>query len=67
MNDVTAPSLLTEAHYQMIMNGLQHIKHARRHVAQAKSANIDVSQHEKDLADSEAKLLALKNSYFPNR
>lgn len=63
--DMTSP--LTPEHLAQIKNGLDVIAFAEQEVAKAKRAGIDVSQQEKDLAESKQKLLQLKNVYFPGQ
>jgi len=60
-------SPLTDQHLVTIKNALDVIAVAENQIAMAKRAGIDVSQSEKQLADSKAKLLQIKNVYFPGQ
>lgn len=63
MNNPNSP--LTDAHLSQIQNGLRLIDQAESQVLLAKQAGIDVTDAEKSIADSKAKLIRLKNVYFP--
>lgn len=58
-------SPLNDSHLSQINNGLEVIKQAEAQLQLAKLAGIDVTQQEKAIADSKAKLLQLKRVYFP--
>lgn len=58
---------LGPAHLAQIKQTLQLIKNARAQVMKAQQAGIDVSAHAQSLDDSEKKLLAVKQAYFPNQ
>lgn len=60
-------SPLTAAHLEQIKNALDVIHVAKTQVDMAKRAGIDVAAQEAQLLDSEAKLLKLKNVYFPGQ
>lgn len=62
---LTSP--LNSDHLAQIKNALDVIAFAEQEVAKAKRAGIDVSQQERDLADSKQKLLQVKNVYFPGQ
>lgn len=57
---------LTDQHLSQIRNAMQTIEQAESQIMLAKQAGIDVTQAEANLAASKAKLLRIKNVYFPN-
>ena len=63
-DDDTGP--LTLAHLEQIKQALAVIARAEIEIDRAKRAGIDVTQQTQQLADSKAKLLQIKNVYFPN-
>jgi hypothetical protein len=67
--DIQTPSVnpLNENHLADINQALAHIDIIRRSIDLAKRAGVDVREHEKQLADNEQKLRAIKAAYFPNR
>jgi hypothetical protein len=58
---------LTFEHLQQIRNALSTAAVAQQHIDLAKRAGIDVSAQEQLLKDQMAKLLAIKNVYFPGQ
>lgn len=54
-------------HLQQIKSALALIKSARMQTLKAAQAGIDVSAHNASLDDSEKKLLAIKQAYFPGQ
>lgn len=58
-------SILTKEHLTLINQALSGIADTKKEIAKAKLANIDVSESEKSLLESETKLLAIKRVYFP--
>lgn len=60
-------SPLNDDHYQQIQNGLDILTALQPELDRAKRAGIDVSVQQADADAAKAKLLALKNNYFPNR
>ncbi len=58
---------LNEEHYQQIIRGLEQADKGLRQIARAKSAGIDLSAMEKEFRDTQAKLTALRQVYFPGR
>jgi hypothetical protein len=63
----TPGSPLTAAHLDQIRNALDVINVAKQQIALAERAGIDVAAQKAQLADSESKLLQLKNVYFPGQ
>lgn len=59
-------SPLGPTHLASINNGLDAIAVAEKQVILAKQAGIDVGNEEQNLRDTKAKLLQIKNTYFPN-
>ena len=59
-------SPLTLAHLEQIKQALGVIARAEIELDRAKRAGIDVTMQAQQLADSKAKLLQIKNVYFPN-
>lgn len=67
MADVVFTNPLNESHLRQINTGLQAIDDARRQIALAERAGIDVADR-KALADKyEQQLIQLKQVYFPGR
>lgn len=58
-------SPLTDAHLEQIKRAQEAIAAAETQLILAKQAGIDVNAIEKELADSTAKIRALRNTYFP--
>ena len=67
MADLVFNNPLTEQHLTMINEGLQKIQEGKRQVALAERAGIDVMDSKASIAESEKKLLAIKQVYFPGR
>jgi len=65
MNDPVHP--LTEDHLANINHALEQIKLGLQQVALATSAGIDVATQKASLLDTQGKLLAIKQVYFPGR
>lgn len=65
MNDTDNP--LSETHYQEIQRGLEAAQRGLANIARAKMAGIDMSAAEQQIKDSQARLLAIKQVYFPGR
>jgi len=59
-------SPLNDTHLAQIRAALRYVDIAETQLVLAKQAKIDVSGLEKQLADAKDKLLAIKNTYFPN-
>jgi hypothetical protein len=58
-------SPLNDEHLQQINAALAAIQVAETQTLLAKQAGLDVSAHEKDIADAKTRLRAIKNTYFP--
>lgn len=58
---------LTEEHLNQINNALEAAQFARSQIDMAKRAGIDVASHEQQLNTNEARLLQIKQVYFPGR
>lgn len=61
------PDPLTESHYQQIVNNLDILDQAQRQVEKAKQAGINVADQQAQITETRAKLLQIKNVYFPGR
>lgn len=61
------PHPLTEEHLQQINDGIAAIEYAKRQIALAKKADIDVAQSETEANAALEKLRKIKAVYFPNR
>lgn len=61
------PHPLTEVHLDQINTGLAAVKDGRDQLVLAKAAGIDTGDAEQQLNTAEAKLLAIKQVYFPGR
>ena len=59
------PITFTKEDKARIDKALSAIADAKREMAKAKSAGIDVSVQEASINESESKLLAIKRVYFP--
>lgn len=57
----------TEEDYQNLVAHLANIETGLKHVNLARSAGINVDEHDAKLKEARDKLLKLKNVYFPNR
>lgn len=62
-----ADNPLNEQHYQQIKDGLAQADEALRQIDLAKRAGLDVSAQEKQVAETKARLLSIKQVYFPGR
>jgi len=58
---------LDQTHLQELSRGLLAAEEGLRQIALAKQAGIDVAQQERDLLASRDKILAIKQTYFPNQ
>lgn len=58
---------LTEEHFQVIQKGLADADLALQRVSLAKQAGIDTGDTEQIAREAQAKLLRIKQVYFPNR
>jgi len=58
---------LTEAHYNEIQNALAEAQNGLNQVAKAKLAGIDLPDLEQEIKEHQAKLIRIKNVYFPGR
>ena len=67
MADLVFNNPLTQQHLNDINTALQAINIAREQIAMAKRAGIDVSAHETAVGDTEKRLLAIKQVYFPGQ
>lgn len=59
-------SPLDATHLSQINNALERIAAAEAQIILAKQARIDVTEMERNLAQSKEKLVLLRNVYFPN-
>lgn len=60
-------SLLTEQHLQQIKQGLAQLDRAQAELDLAKSAGIALPDQQSQIDDTRAKLLALRQTYFPGQ
>ncbi len=66
MVEFSNPNPLTVEHLAQINDGLAGLANARKAIELAKRAGVDVAAQEATVNDTEAKLLRIKNTYFPN-
>jgi hypothetical protein len=69
--DMTTPvnldnPLLGPEHLAQIRFGLAQLDKLQPHINQAKAAGLDMTQQQANVDATRAKLLAIKNTYFPN-
>lgn len=67
MADTPEGSPLTEEHLTQINQGLKQVADAKKQIALAERAGIDVAQLKAANNQAEEKLLQLKQVYFPGR
>lgn len=65
MADTVGP--LTQDHLRQIQDGLHFIGLAETQIELAQRAGLDVSDQKAKLVDAKAKLLQIKQVYFPNQ
>lgn len=58
---------LTEQDYEAIVTGLKDLDEADRQADLAMRAGIDLADSKKQIADTRAKLMKLRQVYFPGR
>ena len=63
----TVSSILTDQHYQNLVNALDQAARVQTEIDLAKQAGLDVTQAQATLNDSVAKIRQIKNTYFPGR
>ncbi len=62
-----AKEVLTERDLEQINNALAEIESAEGVIAQAKQAGIPLDRQENEARDTKAKLLRIKQAFFPGR
>lgn len=64
---MTPSAILTEQHYQNLVNALDQAKRIQTEITLAQQAGLDVSQAQATLTDSVNKINQIKAVYFPGR
>lgn len=60
-------AILTDAHYQNLVNALDQAARVQTEIDLAKQAGLDVEQAQATLTDSVNKIRQIKRTYFPGR
>ena len=63
----TPSAILTDAHYQQLVNALDQAARIQTEINLAKQAGLDVAQAQSTLDDSVSKIRQIKGVYFPGR
>jgi hypothetical protein len=63
----TPSAILTDQHYQNLVNALDQAKRIQTEIDLATQAGLDVTQAQATLNDSVAKIRQIKSVYFPGR